>query len=111
LVTTVSDPAYGDADFSFADTSPLETDAQWRRVLAACKSQLHIGFGLLDSFLSRPDLDRRINLVVAETATNEWLRDELRDTLSLDQSHDMSPEQVERLRGAAGWQHVVTQRD
>lgn len=63
---------------------------------------LHIGFDLLDSFLSEPDLDRRIGLVEIETLTNDWLRAELRDTLCCDQPVDMDEAQLTRLRRATG---------
>lgn len=90
----------GDPDFSFADPAPAATDAEWTRVLDACARGWPIGFGLLDSFLDGPDLDRRIALIEAEAPRNAWLRAELRDTLTLDQSKNLSPSQVQRLLDA-----------
>jgi hypothetical protein len=83
--------------------SPLAKDTNdgWQHMLRLCARRTHFGFGALDSFLSAPDLDHRIDLVEAEAATNVWLKQELRDTLGLDQSKDWSPEQTLRLQRAA----------
>ena len=80
---------------------PGATDRQWAEILRLCREEAAIGFGALDSFLSGPDLDRRIALVEREAPVNLWLRLELRDTLALDQSNDWTPAQHERLRRAA----------
>lgn len=85
----------------YASTSPSATHTEWARLLDCCKQQLPIGFGMLDSFLSGVDIDRRIDLVVAEAKTNVWLRLELRDTLTLNQSRDWSTAQRLRLTRAA----------
>jgi hypothetical protein len=91
-----------DPDASFADPAAGVTDREWQRVLDACACRRHIGFGLLDSFLSGPDLHRRLGLVEAEAMRNAWLRAELRDTLSLDRTGNLTPLQVQRLLDAAG---------
>jgi hypothetical protein len=79
--------------------SPLAKDTErgWRHIKELCDRQVSIGFGALDSFLSGPDLERRISLVEAEANSNEWLRRELQDTLTLNQSSDWNEDQHRRL--------------
>ena len=98
----MSDPNYGDADFSFADPSASATDREWKRVLDACARELPIGFGLLDSFLSGPDLERRIELIVNSASASDTLRLELADTMTVDQSRNLTEVQIARLIHATG---------
>jgi hypothetical protein len=96
-------PTDEEYDLEECIVSPLakHTDIGWRHILKLCAANLPCGFGALDSFLSGPDLERRIQLVEQESKSNKYLRFELSDTLSLNQSADWSPEQVERLRKAS----------
>lgn len=91
-----------DADESILSPLPKHTEIGWRHILRLCGDERPIGHGALDSFLSGPDLDSRIKLVADEVGKNEWLRLELKDTLTLDQTADWSKEQMARLRDAAG---------
>ncbi len=85
------------------DASPdsSDTDAEWLRILDGCARKAAIGFGLLDSFLSGPDIERRVALVEAEAGNNPWLRLELRDALTMDQSASWSALHTARLARAA----------
>jgi hypothetical protein len=98
--TFATDEDYNIEEFTL---SPLakHTDIGWRHILRLCELKRPCGFGALDSFLSGPDLERRIQLVEQESRTNTTLRSELSDTLGLNQSSDWTPEQHERLRNAA----------
>jgi hypothetical protein len=80
------------------DPDPRATESEWRVILALCRKQRPIGFGALDSFLSGPDLERRLALVETEAVSNEWLRVELRDTLALDQSKEWTANQHARMK-------------
>ncbi len=79
-------------------TDPKDTDGGWKIILELCSQRKHFGFDILDSFLSGPDLDNRINLLVEEVEVNGWLKDELKDALSLDQNKDLTSEQIARLK-------------
>jgi hypothetical protein len=80
---------------------PSATAAEWRSMLSLCQKERAIGFGALDSFLSGADLECRVALVEAEAPSNEWLRAELRDTLSLNQAKDWTIDQHARLTRVA----------
>jgi hypothetical protein len=81
---------------------PQDTEHEWAYVLCLCIKRYPIGFGVLDSFLSGPDLDRRIHLIADEIASNGWLRLELRDTLSLNHSADWTSQQYQFLKHLLG---------
>jgi hypothetical protein len=85
----LSDPG----EHILVDPDPGATEAEWRVILDLCRKQRSIGFGALDSFLSGPDLERRVALVEAEAVCNEWLRAESRDTLAPDQSEEWTGDQ------------------
>ena len=65
----------------------------WSIACRLCAEEREIGFDALDSFLSDPDLERRVRLVLDEAPGNVWLRLQLRDTLQLCQ-----PQWSERFR-------------
>jgi len=83
------------------DPDPGQTESGWSVLLRLCELQRSIGFGALDSFLSGPDLERRVALVETHARSNEWLRVELRDTLGLDHSSEWTPEHHDRLKRVA----------
>jgi hypothetical protein len=85
---------------SFADPAATATDAEWARVLNACAQGIPIGLGLLDSFLSGPDLARRIEFAVSTAKVDAAFRLELADTLQLDQSRNMTQAQIASLERA-----------
>ncbi|MEQ1849878.1 MAG: hypothetical protein ABL890_04805 [Candidatus Peribacteraceae bacterium] len=76
------------------------TDDAWSLILEMCRRELHIGFGPLDAFLFGEDLEHRINLLEKEVRANKWLREELRDTVAMNQSETLSPEQIAQLKRA-----------
>jgi hypothetical protein len=78
---------------------PEDTADEWQRLLYLCVHHVYAGHGALDSFLCGPDLDRRVQLVIAEARTNETLQLELRDTLTA--QTEWSAEQHTLLRVAA----------
>ncbi len=84
--------------------SPLARDTErgWRHILKLCEREIACGFGALDSFLTGPDLERRMSLVEKEALVNLGLKSELCDTIQLNQSKDWSPEQILRMQKAAG---------
>lgn len=86
---------------NFVSPAAEETDANWSYILELCRRGYAIGYGVLDSFLSGPDLVRRMGLVQAEVPRNPWLKGELRDTLNLDQSKDWTAEQLRVMRTLA----------
>ncbi len=90
---------YEDDDI-FLSPKKEDTQAGWEFILNLCRKKVDFGFGALDSFLSGPDAARRVELVLQEANTNEWLRFQLKDTLSLLQTKDLSEEQINRLRAA-----------
>jgi hypothetical protein len=90
-----------DPDDRHVSDRPEDTAKAWRHILRLCRRQSPIGHGPLDSFLSGPDSEARIELVERECATNEWLRLELRDTLTMNQP-EWTTEQRARLIQAAG---------
>lgn len=73
---------FSDDEYHIASTKPEDTEEVWSKILMLCEKEYHIGFGLLDSFLSGPDLEKRIELVENEIKRNNWLRSELLDTIS-----------------------------
>lgn len=75
-----------------------DTKSEWAYVLALCHRRYPIGLGVLDSFLSGPDIKGRIDLVEREAKQNEWLKLELKDTLGLDQSKDWTSEDCDRWK-------------
>jgi hypothetical protein len=79
-----------------------DTTEVWLNILEMCRRHYPIGYRILDSFLSGPDIERRLELLQIEVPLNEWLRDELKDTLNLDQSADLRPEQLARLVDLVG---------
>ena len=81
-LTRVPDP--DETLFCAADAE--STANEWATILRLCAEEREIGFGALDSFLSGPDLERRVRLVVDEAPGNAWLRIQLKDTLQLDQT-------------------------
>lgn len=83
---------------TYVSSAAEDTTEVWSHLLLLCKQEVHIGFGKLDSFLSGPDLERRLDLVEEECKSNEWLRLELKDTLGLDQSSDWSDKQMQRVK-------------
>lgn len=89
-----------DGDYSIVSTRPEDTLQEWQQILLLCANDIYVGFGALDSFLSGPDLDRRVELVIAEARNNATLRLELRDTLTMPQS-ECSAQQLDRLHSAA----------
>lgn len=74
---------YGDFENHIASTDPQDTLKEWERLLYFCEKEYHVGFGFLDSFLSGPDIENRIDLVEEEIKKNSWLRLELFDTVGI----------------------------
>jgi len=85
------------SEFIWMSTAPEDTEKEWAYLLKLCDLKRSIGFGALDSFLSGPDLEKRVALVETQAVKNEWLRLELADTLTLNQSNDWTPSQYHRL--------------
>lgn len=77
------------------------TAQAWALILELLRRGNHIGFGVLDGFLSGTDLDQRVTLLEQECLINPQLRLELADTLSLDQTGTLSSDQLHRLNRAA----------
>ena len=95
-------PENEEYDLEESILSPLtkHTEIGWRHILKLCEREKHFGTGALDSFLSGPDLERRVALVESGAKTNDWLKLELRDALGLNQ--DEWPEAItKRLAKAA----------
>ena len=86
-----------DAGFTVIDPDSSKTENEFQYILFLCKQEASIGFGALDSFLSGPDIERRVRLIESEAMYNAYLRSELRDTLHLHQAKDLSEEQIRRL--------------
>jgi hypothetical protein len=84
------------------DNGKDHTETEFSYILFLCEKGIPIGFGALDSFLSGPDLERRVKLVEEAAWQNENLRNELADTLSLDQSNDWTEEYHALLCNVAG---------
>lgn len=91
-----------DDGFIVLDTDPSQTDAEYQYLLFLCEQGVPIGFGALDSFLSGADIEKRVSMIEREAKQNEYLRGELIDTLSLNQSKDWTQDQLQRLCRAAG---------
>lgn len=87
---------------NYVDPAPEATETNWLYILELCRREYAIGYGVLDSFLSGPDLVRRMELVRDEVPRNPWLKAELRDTLHLNQTNDWTPEQLRLMRSLAG---------
>ena len=87
---------------TFVDPASEATEDAWDLIIQACEMDISIGLGMLDSFLDGPDLNRRISLIHDEVTSNEWLRAELRDTLSLNQSKNLSLDQIRVLEKLVG---------
>lgn len=83
------------------DPSASATEQEWEFIKRLISAGREIGFGALDSFLSGPDIDRRVDLVLAEAPKNTALRLQLRDAMSLAQNSDLNPRQIASLQAAA----------
>lgn len=90
-----------DLEESLLSPLPKHTEIGMRHILNLCKHERHFGTGALDSFLSGPDLERRIVLIEKEALTNQWLRSELKNIFLFDQT-EWSDEQKIRIERAAG---------
>lgn len=91
------------ASENYVSPAVEDTEANWSYILELCRRKYPIGYGVLDSFLSGPDLDRRMALVEGEVPRNAWLKGELQDTLNLDQSKDWTEEQLRSMMRLAGF--------
>jgi hypothetical protein len=85
---------YSDFENHIASPVARDTEKEWGKVLFFCKQKQPIGVGLLDSFLSGPDIERRIDLVKEEVKTNVWLRLELCDTVHISSATNPTDEQL-----------------
>ena len=90
------------ANENFVSPAVEDTESNWIYILELCRRQYPIGYGVLDSFLSGPDLVRRMALVEGEVQRNPWLKGELQDTLNLAQSRDWTKVQLLLMRQLAG---------
>ena len=84
------------------DPSASATEQEWEFIKRLISAGREIGFGALDSFLCGPDIDRRVDLVLAEAPKNAALRLQLRDAMSLAQTSDLKPGQIVSQQAAAG---------
>ncbi len=87
---------------NFVSPESEDTEANWNYILELCRRKYAIGYGVLDSFLFGPDLERRMALVEHEAVNNPWLRGELKDTLHLNHENEWTTEQRERMMRCAG---------
>jgi hypothetical protein len=85
---------FNDDQYHRASTKPEDTKKEWNKILMLCEKKVHIGFGLLDSFLSGPDIERRTKLIKDEIKNNNWLRNELMDTVQISSSSNPTDDEL-----------------
>lgn len=70
----------------------------WSLIEEMCGRNIHFGHGPLDAFLSGDEVEKRIEQLERHASEMSWLRMELADTMSMDQSGNLSADQIARLQ-------------